>query len=126
MLQTLSVVLNTAKSWGYVSGGMSIKRLTLPPRREHKVARFFSAEEARRIVGAAPEPYSTIYAVAALTGLRAGELLGLKVSDIDFTNRLIFIQRSLWCGQLQSPKSQTSVRVIPIPGELKQSDSPNM
>ena len=32
VLQTLSVILNTAKSWGYVTEGMSIKRLALPPR----------------------------------------------------------------------------------------------
>jgi integrase len=118
VLQTLSVVLNTAKSWGYVTEGMSLKRLTLPPRGAHVAARFFSAEEARRIIAAAPEPYATIYAVAAMTGLRAGELLGLKVSDIDFTQNLIFVQRSLWNGQLQAPKSQTSVRVIPIPESL--------
>jgi integrase len=118
VLQTLSVVLNTAKSWGYVTEGMSIKRLTLPPRGAHAVARFFSAEEARRIITAAREPYATIYAVAAMTGMRAGELLGLKVSDIDFTQNLILVQRSLWNGQLQAPKSQTSVRAIPIPESL--------
>jgi integrase len=118
VLQTVSVVLNTAKSWGYVTEGMSIKRLTLPPRGAHSVARFFSAEEARRIIAAAPEPYATIYAVAAMTGMRAGELLGLKVSDLDFTQNLLFVQRSLWNGQLQAPKSQTSVRVIPIPESL--------
>jgi integrase len=110
VLQTLSVVLNTAKSWGYVTEGMSIKRLTLPPRGAHVSARFFSADEARRIISAAPEPYATIYAVAAMTGMRAGELLGLKISDLDFAKNLIFVQRSLWNGQLQAPKSQTSVR----------------
>jgi integrase len=118
VLQTLSVVLNTAKSYGYVTEGMSIKRLALPPRGAHAAARFFSAEEARRIIAAAPEPYATIYCLAAMTGMRAGELLGLQVADIDFTQRLIFVQRSLWNGQLQSPKSQTSVRVLPIPESL--------
>ena len=97
---------------------MSLKRLTLPPRGAQVAARFFSAEDARRIIAAAPEPYATIYTVAAMTGLRAGELLGLKVSDLDFTQNLIFVQRSLWNGQLQAPKSQTSVRVIPIPESL--------
>ena len=61
-----------------------MKRLTLPPRGAHAAARFFSADEARRIIAAAPEPYATIYALAALTGMRAGELLGLKVSDLMF------------------------------------------
>ena len=69
-------------------------------------------------MAAAPEPYATIYAVAAMTGMRAGELLGLKVSDLDFTQNLIFVQRSLWNGQLQAPKSQTSVRVVPMPEAL--------
>jgi integrase len=118
VLQTLSVVLNTAKSWGYITEGMNMKRLSLPPHGVRTAARFFTADEARRIIATASEPHATIYAIAAMTGMRAGELLGLKVSDIDFTQRLIFVQRSLWNGQLQSPKSQTSVRVIPIPDSL--------
>jgi integrase len=118
VLQTLSVIINTAKSWGYVTEGMSIKRLALPPRGAHAAARFFSASEASRIIVAAPEPYSSVYALAALTGMRAGELLGLKVSDLDFTRRLIFVERSLWNGTLQSTKSQTSVRVLPMPDAL--------
>jgi integrase len=109
VLQTLSVMLNTAKSWGYVCEGMSLRRLALPPVEARRTPRFFSAEETRRII-AAREPYATIYSVAAITGVRAGELLGLKVTDIDFERRLIFMQRSLWHGKLQSVKSATSVR----------------
>jgi integrase len=94
VLQTLSVMLNTAKDWGYVCEGMSLKRLALPPREARKTPRFFTAEEARRIIAAAREPYATIYAVAAVTGMRAGELLGLRLTDIDFERRLILVQRS--------------------------------
>ena len=118
VLQTLSVMLNVAKDWGYVCEGMSLKRLALPPREARKTPRFFTAEEARRIIAAAREPYATIYAVAAMTGVRAGELLGLKVPDIDFERRLIFVQRSLWHGKLQSVKSATSVRALPMPEAL--------
>jgi len=32
---------------------------------------------------------------AGLTGLRAGELLGLNVSDLDFNRKLIHVQRSI-------------------------------
>jgi integrase len=71
-------MLNTAKDWGYVCEGMSLKRLA------RKTPRFFTAEEARRIIAAAREPYATIYAVVAMTGMRAGELLGLRLTDIDF------------------------------------------
>jgi integrase len=82
VLQTLSVMLNTAKDWGYVCEGMSLKRLALAPREARKTPRFFTAEEARRIIAAAREPYATIYAVAAMTGMRAGELLGLRLTDM--------------------------------------------
>jgi integrase len=118
VLQTLSVMLNTAKDWGYVCEGMSLKRLALPPREARKTPRFFTAEEARRIIAAAREPYATIYAVAAMTGMRAGELLGLRITDIDFERRLILVQRSLWHGKLQSVKSAMSVRALPLPGAL--------
>jgi len=118
VLQTLSVMLNTAKNWGYVCEGMSLRRLALPPIEARKTPRFFSADEARRIIAAAREPYATIYAVAAMTGMRAGELLGLKITDIDFERRHLFVQRSLWHGKLQSTKSATSVRALPLPDAL--------
>src|SRR5260370_27632265 len=71
VLQTLSVMLNTAKDWGYVCEGMSLKRLALPPREARKTPRFFTAEAARRIIADPPEPYATIYAVAAIARQRA-------------------------------------------------------
>ena len=112
---TLSAVLNTAKAWGYITEGMSIKRLTLPPRSERPRRRYFSASEVMRIVQAASEPYSTIYLLAATTGLRAGELFGLKVTDLDFERRLIYVRRAVWKGKLQSLKSRSSERTLHMP-----------
>ena len=62
-------------------------------RKRHRVARrFFSVEEVQRILAAAPEPYRTFYWLAVETGMRAGELCGLSVSDIDFGTR--FVERT--------------------------------
>jgi integrase len=67
------------------------------PRRgegERREARFFDAEQVRRII-AAPEPFATIYAVLACTGIRAGECLALKVTDsISTEQQLEFGARS--------------------------------
>ena len=57
------------------------------------------------------------------TGLRVGELCGLKWGDIDFENRTIFVSRTLQRinkhGKSEvvvgSPKSKSSVRTVPIP-----------
>jgi integrase len=115
---TLSAMLNTAKAWGYVTEGMSIKRLSLPPRKERPRRRFFTAQEVRGIVEAAPEPYSTIYLLAAMTGMRSGEIFGLKVEDLDFEGRTISVRRAVWKGKLQSLKSRSSERVLHLPEPL--------
>lgn len=57
------------------------------------------------------------------TGLRVGELCGLKWEDIDFNNAVVYVKRTVQRisknGKSQvvigTPKSRTSVRTIPIP-----------
>ncbi len=115
---TLSSMLNTAKDWGYVCEGMSLDRLVLAASREKARARFFTAEQARKIIAAAREPYATMFAVAAMTAIRPGELCGLKVDDLDFSRRLIFVCRSAWYGKLQQPKTKSSAAAIPMPDAL--------
>ncbi len=115
ILGTLSAMMNTAKNWGYICEGIKQNRLVLTDGGLRSVARFFSAEEARQIIAAAEEPFKTMFAVAAMTGIRAGELLGLQVDDLDFARRLVTIRRSVWRGQIQLPKSRASEAPVPIP-----------
>ncbi len=118
VLGTLSSMLNKAKEWGYVCETVEFDKLALPEASIGSVARFFSADEARRIIEVAPEPYSTMFAVLAMTGIRAGELLGLQLDDLDFERRLIFIRRSAWYGRIQTLKSKASQGALPMPGPL--------
>lgn len=117
-LGTLSSILKTAHAWGYNSSTVEFARLTLPPKSMRKRARFFTAQQARQIIAAAKEPFGTIFAVAAMTALRPGEVFGLKVSDLDFQRHTIWVQRSAWYGKLQTPKSDSSVRALPLPEKL--------
>jgi integrase len=115
---TLSSMLSTAKEWGYACQGFSWRKLVLPCPGEKKRARFFTEDQARRVIGAAKEPYATMFAVAAMTAIRPGELCGLKIEDLDFTNRLIYIRRSAWYGKLQRPKTTKSQAALPMPEPL--------
>ena len=108
VLGTLSAVLSAAVMWGYLGEAVGRRKLAFPSRRERPRRRFFTAEEIRRIVEAAPEPCATLFLTAALTGMRQGELIGLKVTDLDFDHRLIHVRRSVWRGKLQSTKSEAS------------------
>lgn len=63
------------------------------------------------------------YAFILQTGLRTGELIGLKWSDIDFDKRVIHIQRSMeyrhsvgeW--RIGEPKSKSGYRDVPLTEE---------
>jgi len=57
--------------------------------------RCFTDDEVRRIIINAPEPLSTIIAVTAVLGLRIGETLALRKSDVDFTKHIIRIRQSV-------------------------------
>ncbi|PYV74727.1 MAG: site-specific integrase, partial [Acidobacteria bacterium] len=62
-----------------------------------------------------------MFAVLGMTGLRAGEMLGLKISDLDFTRKVIHIRRSIdsRTRQEQTPKSRGSASDVPMPGALE-------
>jgi len=118
VVATLSAILNTAKRWGYICEGVDFNRLAFPARGERTRARFFTAEQARCIIEESKEPFATIFAVAAMTAMRPGELLGLKVEDLDFGRGIIFVRRSAWYSKLQSPKNEGSIRALPMPKPL--------
>jgi integrase len=49
-----------------------------------------------------------MFAIAAMTGLRVGEVVGLQKADLDFDKRVIQVQRSAWYGRVQTVKSKAS------------------
>lgn len=67
--------------------------------------------------------YENQYRFILQTGLRTGELIGLKWEDVDFTNRVLKIQRSMeyrhsvgeW--RIGEPKSKSGYRTIPLTDE---------
>lgn len=91
-----------------------------PVRKKHKpkVTRrekpVWTPEQVRMIVQAVPAEYQTLFECAALTGVRAGELLGLRWKHVDFAKRTLQISESLWEGQLLDPKTEASIRIIPF------------
>ena len=70
ILGVLSSMMRTAKSWGYNVQPIVTSDLALPAAQVRKQPRFFNGEEARRIIMIAAEPYRTMFAIAAMTGLR--------------------------------------------------------
>lgn len=61
------------------------------------------------------------YVIALYTGLRRGEILGLKWSDIDFDNNLIYIRRTLSSQHKvfkERTKTESGTRIVSMPKVL--------
>jgi integrase len=116
LIATLRMMWNSARAWGYVAHN-PFDALVLPKR--GLVQTFsFSLEEAQRIITSASEPYKTYYSILAETGIRGGEVSGLRVADLDLENALIHVQQSVWRGQIQTVKSRKGNRCFAISAEL--------
>ena len=80
-------------------------------------------QQKRFVKGIVGNTYEYQYKFLLQTGLRTGELVGLKWSDIDFDNRTLTISRSMeyrhatgeW--RIGEPKSKSGYRSIPLTDE---------
>src|SRR5215470_6611786 len=115
---TLSSMLNTAKNWGYLCEGVSVSRLVLPQREVQRQAKAFTPEHAKAILDLAQDPWRVMFAIAAYAGLRAGEILGLSVEDVDLARGVLTVRKTAWYGRIQTTKSVVSENTIPIAENL--------
>jgi integrase len=60
------------------------------------------------------EPVRTLTLLAAATGLRVSECLGLHWQDVDFLKQQIVVRRTWLGGRLGSPKSKASKAPVPM------------
>jgi integrase len=121
ILLTLSSLQRTARAWDYACGSFSLSDLTLPRNGVKKEQRCFTAEETGRIIFGASEPFATIWALTAVLGLRVGEVLGLRVSDLDFERKIIRVRQSVDSAtrKIQACKSNASSADVPMPPQLE-------
>ena len=89
------------------------KRITLPRDHDDEV-RVPTLEDVERIRAALDEQWQAIPVVLAGSGLRIGELLGLRLSDVNFLRRTIRVERQrLQSGKVAPLKSKASRRTVP-------------
>lgn len=89
----------------------------------------FTDDELKKIIHASEDSkikYIALFSLA--TGMRKGEILGLKESDIDYKNNELTISRTVVTSPIfdennkktkktfiQTPKTQNSLRILPLP-----------
>ena len=108
--------LGQAVRWGAVA--RNVTELVDPPRVSRKEMRALSSDEARRLLkAAAGTPLEALYTIAVTTGMREGELLGLRWHDVDLDARKLHVVGSLqniagegW--KIVEPKTARSRRLV--------------
>ena len=103
--------------------------VTLPKYKKEKKLEVLTLEQQQEFINAIKShDLEVLFLVALSTGLRIGELLGLKWSDINFDDAYLSVNRTLQRTYSidnngnrklkvieQSPKTSNSIRTVPIP-----------
>ncbi len=120
--RVLSVALEHAKKHGYISENPVRNSFAKFPD-TRKIEQPYSISEVRTLLSFSSDPQMQfIIVLAALYGLRRGEVYGLQMQDIDLEDRTFTVskqlagvaERSRYGGLLAPLKSKSSVRTLPI------------
>jgi integrase len=112
----MKMMLLEAKKWGYLLVNPAVE-LERPKNRDHEIEILTPAELSLLIVNT-DDHYRTAFRTAIMTGVRAGELWALQWPDLQPVTKQLFVRRTIWNGQFQTPKTKNAKRAIDLPDEL--------
>jgi integrase len=108
----LSGAFKTAKRIGALDGVNPMNDTSLQGGTPPGVTHAYNLAEVRAMLAVLPEPARTIVLFAAYTGLRQGEIRGVRWRD--FTGKTLTVERSIWNAIVNKPKTVCSAAPIPI------------
>lgn len=117
ILTVLNTALKKAVEWDVIERMPCKVELLKVSESEAKI---FSFEEYDRLINASQNIGAQEHLTILLggdAGLRCGEIMALRWSDLDFTHRQIRVQRSEWKGHETDPKGRRT-RTIPMTKRL--------
>lgn len=112
----LSAIFTHAKRCGAINGLNPVRDLSIPMGRDPEETYVYSLEEIYRMLDVLLDPAATVLATAAFTGLRKGELRGLRWENL--SSEEMHVMHSVWNRRINDPKTRTSKAPIPVIGPL--------
>lgn len=113
---TLNSILNNGRLWNYVIPEVQRKALTFPvDKKPQKQIFFFDADTAARMINAAVQPFKLMFLIAALCGLRIGEVLALKAASLDFKRKQIHVLAALDYKTRKEITTKSEHSTAPLP-----------
>ncbi|MBM4354522.1 MAG: hypothetical protein FJ109_12160 [Deltaproteobacteria bacterium] len=109
-LACLRNLFNRAIAWGLARDN-PVKNVKFF-REDNSRVRYLTQEEARRLLEHCPDNIRPIVILALHTGMRRGEILGLRWDDIDFGARTIHLRRTKNGRPRDVPMTETVARML--------------
>lgn len=116
IFSTLKLILKQGRAWGNVRENVweSAKKIG----KSETEVRAYADAEVESILSRSAGAVRLFYWLAVETGMRAGELCGLRICDVDPFKKLVSVRQAVWHGKVQTPKTKNAIRNIPIPVEI--------
>jgi len=107
----LSKIFGVAVQWGYLH--MNPAQGTQVPALEDTRERLtLRPEQVRMLLQELSEPFRTMILLAVLSGLRRGEIFGLRWKWVDFEGGSVTVAESIYLGHSAAPKTKASRRKV--------------
>jgi integrase len=117
-LAPVKALLATAHEEGVIRGNpaagvrLVIEQANGDGEDEHVKA--LSEDELRRLLEEVPPAWRLFFEFLAHSGLRIGEAVALRWSDVDFNRRRVSVERRFYRGTFDRPKSKYGRRQVPL------------
>jgi integrase len=112
---TVRLIWEAALAQKYVDSLLPKPKL---PRLSRKRPRYFRLEGVAQIIAHSHSELRAFYWLAAESGLRAGELCALRLTDVEHDR--LTVNQTVWHGRIQdSPKTDNGVRTVALSPELR-------
>jgi len=104
-------IFGTAVKWGYLESNPA-QGAQIPALVDTRDRRTLTPDQVRRLLGVLEEPYRTMILLAVLSGLRRGEIFGLRWKAVDFEGCSILVSESNFEGHAVPVKTRASRRKV--------------
>ena len=129
--EQLAQTFKEATNKGYITRNPMFDVISPKSTKPSKIVRALEVEEQQKLTNylmntsITNEPYKVIYLLQMYLGLRIGEVLALKSTDINLQKNLVSVTKTLTTDKNNkiimgnSPKTYAGIREIPIPSFIK-------
>jgi integrase len=110
----MSVLFNHAIRYEWLEQGRNPITLVRQSAQRRSMPAVLEASEIQTLLSVLENPFRVMVLLDVTTGLRRSELFALKWKDVDFSNLMIGVERSVFLGVIGNCKTATSRQPIPF------------